>query len=363
MPSRLRAAASALAALTFTATADLSAQSWADPPAPSRQLRGGDVVDARLVRQSRNVDGSYVDRYALHGRAGQVFTISLYSSDFDPVLRLAFLGSTTGFEDDDSGYENGARFTIRFPTDGIIVLAVMSFETRATGNYRIAVDEAINLDPRGHGAEGSLTEGDFGFQDERVVDHYTLDGRAGDVFRISLKSSDFDPIVSLFTHDLQVVAEDDDGGSGTDSEMEVRLPHTGRYYVIVAGVGTDSRGDYYLEVRPVTAANGTTIYGGGGDLSTTAGRCNTIRACDTHVFDGRAGDRVAIIARTTSFDPMVSLAAGWDGSVLGENDDDPAGGTDSRLEITLPRTGKYTVTVRAYGRQVGPYRVEVIRLP
>lgn len=79
---------------------------------------------------------------------------------------------------------------------------------------------------------------------------------------------------------------------------------------------------------------------------------------DRFMIDGAAGDRLDIRLASAEFDPLLSVTGpGFEAA----NDDDQARGTrNSRLLVTLPRAGRYTVSVSSYARSSGgAYLLEV----
>lgn len=77
----------------------------------------------------------------------------------------------------------------------------------------------------------------------------------------------------------------------------------------------------------------------------------------------KAGDQVVIELKSERFDTFVSLLAS-DGSTVDENDNGPDGTTNSLLDVCIPKSGNYTVRVRASGEAnaVGPFTLFVRRL-
>lgn len=71
-----------------------------------------------------------------------------------------------------------------------------------------------------------------------------------------------------------------------------------------------------------------------------------------YVLSLSAGDQVMISASSSSFDTFVALLAA-DGSPVGDNDDGPDGGSDSRLVTKITNSGSYIVRVRASGGTKG----------
>lgn len=79
---------------------------------------------------------------------------------------------------------------------------------------------------------------------------------------------------------------------------------------------------------------------------------------DSFTFAGRSGQRLEVRLGSSDFDPLLSMTGPGFSAV---NDDDAVQGTtDSRLAVTLPRAGTYTITVSSYASgQTGNYVLEV----
>jgi len=100
-------------------------------------------------------------------------------------------------------------------------------------------------------------------------------------------------------------------------------------------------------------------------LTTSDGR-SPIREssyCDRYTFSGTAGQQVAILLTSSSFDTFLYLI-GPDGRVLAQ-DDDGGGGTNSRIPAgsgyyTLPSSGTYTIEVTSYySNRTGSYSLSL----
>jgi S1-C subfamily serine protease len=73
-----------------------------------------------------------------------------------------------------------------------------------------------------------------------------------------------------------------------------------------------------------------------------------------HTFEGRAGQRVVIEMTSSEVDAYLILLSP-NGEDLGQ-DDNGAGGKNSKLSITLPETGTYTILANTHGaRETGSY--------
>ncbi len=80
-----------------------------------------------------------------------------------------------------------------------------------------------------------------------------------------------------------------------------------------------------------------------------------------YVVSLTAGNQVVIELKSDRFDTFVSLLAA-DGTTVDENDDGPDGTTNSWLDVRIPKSGTYTVRVRASGdKAVGPFTLFVRR--
>ncbi|WP_008315385.1 PPC domain-containing protein [Leptolyngbya sp. PCC 6406] len=103
--------------------------------------------------------------------------------------------------------------------------------------------------------EGQLEDGDEVLQDGRLYDLYTFDGEAGPFIEIRLNSDDFDAYLILLGPDGERVAEDDNGGEGLNSLIQIQLPQTGHYLVIVIANAYDpgGRGRYRLTAAAISA--------------------------------------------------------------------------------------------------------------
>lgn len=76
--------------------------------------------------------------HAFNGTAGQSVTITLESSDFDPILILIDAKGEAIAANDDSN-NNNSRIEITLPTTEQYTLLVTSFEFEGQGDYRLAV--------------------------------------------------------------------------------------------------------------------------------------------------------------------------------------------------------------------------------
>lgn len=247
-------------------------------------------------------------------------------------------------------------------------------------------------------------------------DWYRFSGQAGDEIEIVMRSETFDTILELHssTFDGPLVASDDDGlGEGTNSRIGVTLPQSGAYFLRADSYFSDTTpagtGPYTLSLNRVNAGSnsaGTSALGSalldafgeddGDDPPTNlalatqtqlAGRRTPIAYgqtlngaleggpltggdlmegefyYDAFTFQGRAGDRITATMRSGAFDTYLTLFGPSSDTDYGEglvNNDDGAGGSDSRVEYTLPADGDYILQARSFQPGItGSYTLEL----
>ncbi len=88
-------------------------------------------------------DSTYVQRWKIGGRAGQIVTIDLESSDFDAYLMLSGPGVTRDNDaDDDSGGKCNARLVVKFPESATYEIDVNTQGHKlATGAFTLSVTD------------------------------------------------------------------------------------------------------------------------------------------------------------------------------------------------------------------------------
>lgn len=91
-----------------------------------------------------------------------------------------------------------------------------------------------------------------------TVDRWLLDGTKDEILRIDVRSSEFDPVLSLVQMGAAgavaavLIPEVDDDGS--ESHMLMRLPVSGSLAILVHGAGRRGGGNYRLYVERLTSA-------------------------------------------------------------------------------------------------------------
>jgi CHAT domain-containing protein len=90
--------------------------------------------------------------------------------------------------------------------------------------------------------------------DGTYVNLHSFDGVAGKTVLIDLTSDEFDAYLWLLDPKNAVVAQDDNGGEGTNERLVLTLSATGTYRIGANTYSTGATGRYQLSVRPGSAA-------------------------------------------------------------------------------------------------------------
>ncbi len=204
------------------------------------------------------IDNSYYDLYSFQGRAGQQIVIEMKSQELDSYLILLNPDGSELAQDDDSGGGKNAKILVTLPTTGEYLLLANSYEAGESGNYRLTLRSMTgsrNPSSRSSGfilqQRGTLDQTSAVLpSDGSRYNEYNFEGQAGQAVTIRLESNDFDPYLALFSPDGQLVGENDDA-SQTDknSLLNVTLPITGDYRVVVNAYDSTGQGQYLLTVR------------------------------------------------------------------------------------------------------------------
>lgn len=194
--------------------------------------------------------------YRFRADANQVYTIVAAStSEMDHPFFSVY--------DRDGNYLDGGGsgqpLRLDFDQAGTYFIKVSGYYSSDSGDYNVAVYEGLTdlaftqatTLLAGTLTRGAITSASYlyleTYEYSTYGTMYTFDGQAGDqiiidVFADSIGSS-LDPAVYLFDSLQELLDEDDDGGSGYDSQLTYALPESGQYYLLVE----DASGDYGSE--------------------------------------------------------------------------------------------------------------------
>lgn len=298
--------------------------------------------------------GEYIDTYKFEGKAGQTVVIDLQADGFDPYLILRSPSGEQTENDDWEGSSTHARMELTLTENGNHRVTVTSFKKGDTGTYRLQIPGGEDA-PRNQTVTGTLAAGDATLSTGEYGDAYAFEGVAGQTVVIDLRSTEFDPYLILRTPSGETQFNDDWNSSSQQSRIELNLPETGHYSITVTSFKSGETGSYQLEypsggnTPPSRTITGTLA---AGDNTLSSGEY-----LDLYGFDGVAGQAVVIDLHSTEFDPYISLKTPSGATEF--NDDWNGSSQQSRIELSLPETGHYTITVTSYKPgESGAYQLE-----
>jgi len=345
----------------------LAVTGWEAPEAPPAgavaEIRPGETKDGILEPGDSTSDGPFEDHWTFMAAAGQRLRLDMHSSDMDSYLIVLGPDGAKIASDDDSGEGNDASVGLRIAVAGrYTAIATTYNENPQAGAYRLSLAEetgnfadpgaAVAINP-GETREGRLEGGDLTGR-RGLEDHWTFQGRAGQLARVDVMSPGFDTYAVL-RFGTTPVDSNDDGGEGTNSRLMTVLPSTGTYTLVVSAYGSSNSGGRYsvalqLSDAPAGAGHVEAIRPGqrvsgrleAGDRPRSGGGYQ-----DTWEFDGRAEQDVMIEMHSADFDSYLELRDA-DNALVQENDDG-AGGRDALIVAHLPRAGRYRIIARSFG--------------
>ena len=347
---------------------ELTVSGWEAPPAPApgqvASINLGETKDGILEPGDEIAgDGPYTDRWTVNLRAGQRARADVHSTDFDSYVIVRDPSGTQIANDDDSGGGKDASAGFRALNAGTYTVIVTSYDDNARiGAYRVSVvsdsgdfGEPGQAQPIADGQtkEGRLESGDVTGH-RGLEDHWTFQGRQGQLARIDVMSTAFDSYVVLMYNGM-AVDSNDDGGEGQNARLTEILPGSGTYTIVVTQFTARSTGGRYRvalalseppagagrveQIAPGQHVNGRLEPGdrprGGGGYE------------DLWEFNGRSGQDVMIEMHSGDFDSYLELRDN-DGTMVAENDDGGEG-NDALILTRLPHDGRYRIVARSYG--------------
>jgi hypothetical protein len=229
-------------------------------PGQTTRLAVGQPVFGRLESGDRPREGGgYEDWFEFEGRAGQQVSIEM-RADFDAYLELRDPRGVILAEDDDGlGDGTDAHILTALPANGRFRVVARAFgETARTGLYELRLSLAAAPAAAGRPGEirpgetlvGRLEAGDSLLGDSTYADSYTFrPDRSGEVV-IDLMSSDFDAYLLVRDAEGRTLGSDDDGGSGRNSRLRMRVTAGQTYRILANSYGEErSTGSYRLSLR------------------------------------------------------------------------------------------------------------------
>lgn len=337
-------------------------------------------------------DESHYDLWTYRGRAGETIKVTLSSSDFDAYLTFGRMqdGEFDAMESNDDGAGGtDSRLVITLPEDAEYTIRVNSLEGGETGNYSVLVEEGdpgeVTADAgdalpepviirAGQTLQGELEESDPVMGDQSHYDLYAFRGRRGQQVTITMRSTAFDSYLSvgrIVNGSFSTLESDDDNGGGEDAQVVLTLPRDGEYAIRANSLFENVTGPYSVRLETGAAPPpeeiptspirvGQTV---SGELTSSDPQMDDDSHYDIWTFTGRRGDRIAVTMKSSAFDTYLAVGRMEGGSFSGiDSDDDGAGGTDSRVTITLDADGEYAIRANSlFAGASGAYTLKLER--
>ena len=334
-------------------------------PTEGRELSTGSAETGSLGADDPTVRDEYADAWSLNGQAGETFTITMESDEFDPYLYLVNATGVLDSNDDGAGSQN-SRITATLSGDGPFVVVATAYS--GSGEYTIRVEagavaddyfdssssfEFLDPDYLDLPTEGrelsadSAGNGQLGSEDPMVDGKYaeawSLTGEALETITITMESNDFDTYLYL-TDATGIVDYNDDGGSGTDSQITATLSGFGPYTVVATAYSGSGSGQYTIRADEGTynfdssdtlesdilglPTEDRELSAGSSEIGNLGFEDPMVDGENAEAWSlvGQAGDRVSITMASDEFDTFLYLVDA--NGIIDENDD--GGGVRTR---------------------------------
>jgi len=303
----------------------------------------GEITSASPLSFS---DGSRYQLYAIELKDKQAVSLKLSG---------ALSGALSVFRDDgtlvtrgEASEEGPVEVTFRADGAGRYRVAVNGDGASAYGPYRLQAAEVVPYDGKPLVGSGQIV--DLLASDRQ---EYTLQVEKAGLYQIDLASGAFDTVLEL--HGPNVDEEDDDGGSSTNSRMNLML-EPGTYTLAVKSIDDSSSGQFRLDVKntalsaDIVSTDGTTISPG-----------ITVQA----LLSREDGERRFMLnvpqagpVRIDALSDQVDTTLQLNGPTVDLSDDDGGSGTNARLQANLP-AGRYQLVVASLEERQAVVQVRV----
>lgn len=230
------------------------------------ELSDGTVLDGELTADDGQnyKDGSYLDVYVMYGVAGEQVRVAARSADFDTYLTVFDpSGSFLDANDDDwDGYGSDSVLNLTLPETGRYLVVVSGYSQFDMGAYQVERGAAppISVDATPIAVpsvvQGALdasmppAPGTWGGPSQV----YAIELSEAAMLSVSLSSPDYDTMLYVMDEAGTILAENDDSGSTTDSQVLVEL-EAGRYLVVASAWSSDAVGSFTLDLKLYVPAN------------------------------------------------------------------------------------------------------------
>ena len=302
--------------------------------------------------------GEFIDHYTFSGARDDEVIVEMSSSDFDTYVVVSGPVSRpnrqTWQNDDYEGDPNRSLLRFSLPESGEYEIHATSFYPEDIGDYTVTY--AVETDsPQGTSShDGRLEHDDDQLPNGAYVDTYEFNWQAGDHVSVDLRG-EFDTVLAVVGPDGFVRINDDFGDDLGRSVVDVDLPTTGQYSVVISSYDEGETGSYSLTVENATGGTrssrdvrallpGRTAISSleVGDVEQDGGRYR-----EYWTMDLQAGQHVTVQMESDQIDSYLILLSP-DEQVVQENDDLAGDSVDSRIDALVSRSGRYRVVATTF---------------
>jgi Bacterial pre-peptidase C-terminal domain len=347
---------------------------------------------AEIVIEERLVAADPVDRirkvpaksHLVELKKGKTYRIDMTSTEIDSSLRLEDEAGKTLAQDEDSGGGLNARIDFRPPADGKYRIQATTY-AGGVGSYVITVKEYVPPPKKGPARPPKLggpvpaavkislpadkkplvRQGRLAQEDPRdpVIGQpaqvFEIELDADQLYRIDLKSKQFDAYLRLIDAKEKELARDDDSGGDFNARILYRPTARGVYRIIATSFDGNA-GDFSLTVTPQASPkpdkfvagkvrkleSGALLIESEINASDPTDRVKEKSHCHVHELELSPTKAYVIDLASTRFDAYLRLEDAT-GKQIAE-DDDSGGGTNARLRFRPRAPGVYRIIATTF---------------
>jgi hypothetical protein len=347
-----------------------------DPCSVVRTLPIGQTVAGTFTANDCVLsDTTALQRYAFTLTTRTKVEILMSSATLDSYLFLVDSARNVIVEDDDGDTGRNARIMRTLPAGRYEIIANV-FEPRTYGAYQLTLRNAPAVCTTGRPTtipttlSASLATTACRMNDGSYQDRYDITVASRGLYRVDVASTAFDAVAVVLDQNENVVAQDDDSGTGSDAYLEVPL-EPGRYTVLATGYPGQT-GAYRITLAQAVDPCGVNRL-----ITLGQSTINTLAVTDCALSDGGGPARylhrtalslttttsVQIEMTSTTMDSYLILQNGSTGAVVAENDDATSTTRNSRIIATLP-AGTYIINTTTYNTgETGSYQLSATVAP
>lgn len=372
----LTASMGVLAFANLANAEQVATRATATPAVNIQNINPGQTINSNLSPSDMKLeaDGSPIEIFKVRVRSGQRVTATMSSKAFSSILNIGNVQTAADCEECEAAAQDDkdaavARYTAK--SDGFVYIRTNSLNASDSGDYTLNVVVAdpprVTYTPLTFGrvAQGRLSDSDITNDEGKNTDNFSLNLSANRRVQIDLTSEEFDPIVTITGPNKSSanaqIAQDDDGGPGTNARIRFTPEVAGVYKINVTSIGEEAKGAYTLLVgavpprAPLPAPQAISIGATSNAIMPTSGPKEEIDGEDVVTqrfrFVAVAGKTYAIDVKSKAFDPMVEVGTYKENGDFEsiKADDDGGSGTDSLLRFKAEKAGPIVIRVRETG--------------